>query len=99
MSREMKRSPRTIADWCFKHGLKAADLIKPDEPPISLPEFPDDDISVDEIRSQMATRFEKRQAYQKSKDWFPIKVNIKGPIGVSFMGDPHVDDDGCAWPL
>lgn len=67
--------------------------------PVTLPEFPDDDISVDEIRAQMMKRFEKRQTHHKAKQWFPIKVNIKGPIGVTFWGDPHVDDDGCAWPL
>lgn len=68
-------------------------------PPVSMPEFPDDDISVDEIRATMVKRFEKRQAYHKAKKWFPVKVNIEGPIGVTFWGDPHVDDDGCNWPL
>jgi hypothetical protein len=68
-------------------------------PPVSLPEFPDDDIPTEEIIEQMVKRFGKRQTYQKAKDWFPVKVNIKGPIGITFWGDPHVDDDGCNWPL
>jgi len=69
------------------------------EKAVSLPEFPDDDIPVDEIRSLMAKRFEKRQAHQKAKEWYRVKVNIGGPIGVTFWGDPHVDDDGANWPL
>lgn len=47
----------------------------------------------------MAKRFEKRLTHRKAKEWFPIKVNIDGPIGVTFWGDPHVDDNGCNWPL
>lgn len=68
-------------------------------PAITLPEFPDDDISVEEIRESMVKRFEKRSAHHKAKEWFRIKVNIDGPIGLTFWGDPHVDDDGCNWPL
>jgi hypothetical protein len=74
--------------------LSAAEL-----PPVQLPEFPDDDIPTKEIIEQMVKRFGKRQSYQKAKDWFPVKVNLKGPIGITFWGDPHVDDDGCNWPL
>src|SRR5688572_1342690 len=80
------------------YGHKAR-LNAAEQPTVSLPEFPDDDISVDEIREMMVKRFEKRQTYQKAKDWFAVKVNTKGPIGVTFWGDPHVDDDGCNWPL
>jgi len=69
------------------------------KPPVSLPEFPDDDTPVAEIIEQMKRRYEKRQTHHKSKEWFPVKINIAGPIGLTFWGDPHVDDDGCNWPL
>src|SRR5690554_4630958 len=81
--------------------LRKADVEKPETysvPPVTPPEFPDDDAPVDEIRAFMCSRYKKRETYQKSKDWFRVKVNIKGPIGVTFWGDPHVDDDGCHWP-
>lgn len=70
-----------------------------DKEPISLPQFPDDDISEREIIDTMKKRFTKRQEYQRAKEWFPVEVNMDGPIAVSFFGDPHVDDDGCNWPL
>lgn len=76
-----------------------ARIAEKESAPVTLPEFPDDDIPIAEIRSLMARRFEKRQANHKSKEWFPVKVNIDGPIGVTFWGDPHVDDDGCNWTL
>lgn len=67
--------------------------------PISLPEFPDDDLPVGEIIDMMKRRFDKRQSHQKAKNWYSIKVNMKGPVGVTFWGDPHVDDDGCDWTM
>lgn len=66
---------------------------------VELPQFPDDDIPVEEILDGMSRRFEKRQTFQKSLRWFPIKFKTNDPIGLVFVGDPHVDDDGCNWPL
>jgi hypothetical protein len=28
-----------------------------------------------------------------------IKVKSNKPIGICFMGDPHIDNNGCNWPL
>jgi hypothetical protein len=28
-----------------------------------------------------------------------IKIKSNAPIGVCFVGDPHIDSPGCAWPL
>lgn len=66
---------------------------------VTLPNLPDDDIPVGEIIEGMAKRFEKRSAFQESLRWFPVKVKENKPIGLVFVGDPHVDDDGCNWPL
>ena len=66
---------------------------------IDYPDFPDDDVPVEDIIEIQKRRFAKRQEYQKSKNWFPVRIKQHGPIGVSFFGDPHVDDDGCNWPL
>lgn len=69
------------------------------KPTIELPQFPDDDISIEEIIDSQTKRFEKRYAHHKSKKWYSIKVNLNGPIGVSFIGDPHLDDNHCNWSL
>lgn len=66
---------------------------------VSLPEFPDDDISADEIIDSMCSRFTKRWDYRKAVKWFPIKVNENKPVGIAFVGDPHLDDNGTNWPL
>lgn len=47
----------------------------------------------------MSKRFDKRHAHDESKKWFRVKVNDTKPIGLALVGDPHVDDNGCNWPL
>ena len=108
IARDLGRPRSTIYGWYNAMGLagKGAKTIpeklstdNPDPPPVTLPDFGDDDIPVEEIKEQMKKRFSKRLEFSESKRWFEIKVNVKGPIGVAFIGDPHVDDDGCNWPL
>lgn len=98
----LKRPRSTVTSW-YKRldltGTYGSAGVKVAEKPVELPEFADDDIEVPEIIDMMCKRFDKRHAYQKQKDWFPIKVNDKKPIAISFVGDPHVDDNGCNWPL
>ncbi len=69
------------------------------KPEPEIPQFPEDDLPTDELIDMMCRRFEKRQAYQNAVKWFPVKVNENKPIGLAFVGDPHVDDNGCNWPL
>jgi len=66
---------------------------------IEYPPELDDDLPIEQVIDIQKRRFVKRHEYVKSKRWFPVKINIDGPIGVSFFGDPHVDDNGCNWPL
>lgn len=70
------------------------DAMKP-----QFPKFPDDDLPVPELIDVMTERSKKRMAAADSKRWFPIKMPTNEPIAVSFLGDPHVDDDGCNWEL
>jgi len=69
------------------------------EPVLKMPEFPKGDMPVAELISSMSKRFAKRHEKHKSKQWFPIKVKDSKPFALAFVGDPHVDDDGCNWPL
>lgn len=67
--------------------------------PVELPTFPEPDLPVHEILDSMEKRFAKRLEYRKARDWYKIKINSRQPIGLSFFGDPHVDDNGCNIPL
>lgn len=78
-------------------------MYKVSRPPISssikMPEFPDDDIAPEEIIHSMCKRFEKRAAASEAKKWMKFEIAEKKPIGICWFGDPHIDDDGCNWPL
>lgn len=83
----------------YNRAKKAEALEVDTEDEIEYPHFPDDDLSVQQIINLQKQRFKKRQEYHKSKKWFPLKLNVDGPVGISFFGDPHVDNNGCNWPL
>lgn len=87
-----------IARSTFRNRLRAA-LSDPPPPEIGLPDLPEDDIPTSEIIDIQCRRFDKRHAHEKARTWFPVSVPEKKPFGVAFVGDPHVDDNGCNWPL
>lgn len=64
-------------------------------------DFTVDEEVVDSIASDFESLYDRRVAEfaKKHRDHklqkiVPIRVNIDGPIGLGFMGDPHIDDDG-----
>lgn len=64
-----------------------------------LPVFPDDDIPVEEILDSMEKRFERRAQASAARKWYTCKINTTMPIGLCFIGDVHIDDNGCNIPL
>lgn len=66
---------------------------------LTFPEIPADDITTGELIDMMAKRFKARHAAHNARKWMPVKVNIAGPMGICWFGDPRLDDDGCNWPL
>ncbi len=64
-----------------------------------IPEFPDDDIPVEEIISLQIRRFEKRKQSHDAHTWFDVQIKDDKPVGILWMGDPHVDDNGCNWAV
>ena len=80
-------------------SLWRAGVAKTEAAAVTLPEFPDDDIPTAEIIDVLTKRYKKREAHHASKSWFPITVKDDRPMGLAFIGDPHLDDNGCNWPL
>jgi len=80
-----------------RHAASIADLAAPEVP--KAEPLPDDDLPIEEIIDMQARRFEKRHAHTAAKRWRVFDVPIKGPYALMFVGDPHVDDNGCNWPL
>ena len=95
---------RKRLDQANKRGLttlrgKVGEHIIDEPPKIEYPDFPSDDVPVNEIIQTMKKRFARRYENKRAKRWFPVKINMHGPVGISFFGDPHVDNNGCNWDL
>lgn len=65
--------------------------------PYSVSPLPENDIPVEDIVDSLTTRFKKRKDHIESKKWRQIKMRSSAPIGLLWMGDPHVDDNYCDW--
>lgn len=77
-------------------GIKAG---KVSTPAISFPEIVDRKEPIAELLARRTKHFERVRAHDDSLNWHKIKINSRKPIGLAFIGDPHLDDDGANWPL
>jgi hypothetical protein len=64
---------------------------------LDIPALPSGEIAVEEKIEYLAKRHAKKLTAKKARTWFKIKVKTNEPIGVCFVGDPHVDSGGCNW--
>lgn len=105
---ELRQSGKTIKEACVETGLsfntyttwkyrKKNSNINRDSSLIEMPEFPDDDIPVEEIIDQRKKEFKKKYERREFLKWYPIKIKKNEPIGITFIGDPHLDNDGTDW--
>ena len=89
--------PRTtLQDWIRKAELKEV------KQSVVMPSFVldgEEDEPIEEIIDRMAKRFERAKKAQDARQRFQIGIQENKPIGITFFGDPHVDDDGCNWPI
>lgn len=68
-------------------------------PDIIFPDLPSSELPPEELIEQAATRFEGHRIARDARRWMEIKVKSNKPIGLAFVGDPHLDNNGCNWPL
>ena len=57
----------------------------------------DGEPTADELIAQLTARHAQRKVYHDAAKLRQVRIQIDGPIGLAFFGDPHVDDPGCAW--
>lgn len=100
-----------IAQQTLRHRLGVAERIydlKPDparfvakvQPaPFTIDELPEDgEPSAEELIAHLKARYAQRKAHEDAKRLMGVQVNIDGPLGLVFFGDPHVDSNGTDWP-
>lgn len=67
-------------------AVKAPAILSPDPP-------------IDELITARRRAFERKASARASEQWAAVTVQDTAPIGILWFGDPHLDDDGCNWPL
>lgn len=65
---------------------------------LSIPVLSDGEMPAEELIDKLTQNFERRREASQKKKWMPIYAKTDLPIGLAFLGDPHLDDDGCDWP-
>jgi len=69
------------------------------ESDVEMPELPSSELPPEELIQQACARFESHLTAKTARRWMEIKIKGTKPIGVAFVGDPHLDNNGCNWPL
>lgn len=85
--------PRTT----LNHRLKLAEeqSFQPNhQKPFTTVVLPDEDISPEELVEERIAQFERRSEAHTARQLIPIQILTPGPIGITHLGDPHIDDDG-----
>lgn len=66
---------------------------------IDFPDLPSGEMDIEELIEHRKDRFTKRVTAAQAREWMEFKMKFDGPYGLCFVGDPHMDDNGCNWPL
>ena len=75
----------------FTHRLPSDDMFQPNA------ESLDDSEDMSEYIDHLTKRFIKFKNRKKSRKWHTVKIKKDEPIAIVWMGDPHIDDNGCDW--
>lgn len=78
---------------------RAALMESPETPDLIFPDLPSSELPAEQLIEQACRRFEGHQEARDARRWMEIKIKSNKPIGIAFVGDPHIDNNGCNWPL
>lgn len=109
-ARQAREAARSIAEAARNLGipkstlydrLRAADerfgSEAPRETDVVYPQHEPDDIPVERLIEIAAERSRKKLKAEAAKRDQTIHIKHSEPTVVAFIGDPHLDDDGCDW--
>lgn len=65
-----------------------------DLPHMHIASMPEPDLPVEEIVAMRRREFEQKRAWEAANKLIEIDVKVRGPFGIWWFGDPHLDDDG-----
>lgn len=97
-ARSLNMAITTVKDRLRRAGITAPNQALETEE-LVFPELPSSELPAEKLIEQACARFETHLTARDARRWFEIKVKSNKPIGVCFLGDPHIDNNGCNWPL
>ena len=63
------------------------------------PILPSDEKPIEEILHHAVSTYQRKRAAYDARKLIDVKIKMDGPIGLHLFGDPHLDDNGCNYPL
>jgi hypothetical protein len=81
------------------YSVNESKVDKPSNFEYESPNILDPDVSAEELIKRLKKSFVRKHEAAMSREWMKFKIKQPGPYGLCFVGDPHVDDPGCNWPL
>jgi hypothetical protein len=75
-------------------GLTCEPTPPPSPKPFESTELPSELPTAEELLQRRRTQFSRKRDAKEARHLIRVQVQVDGPIGLAFVGDPHVDDDG-----
>ena len=88
------RELKLLRDYGTENNLATTE---PPKSEYTLPTLPSEEMPTEDLVEHLTTRSRQRFEAKVAREWIPIQVNVQGPVGITFFGDPHIDDDYCDW--
>ncbi|MDA0871036.1 MAG: metallophosphoesterase family protein [Proteobacteria bacterium] len=68
-----------------------------DKAPFVIQDIPDDELTTEELIERSLKRWERKREAHNATKLIDVDLKEKKPFALCFIGDPHIDDDGCNW--
>lgn len=86
---------RKLYDRLARLGYKLADFPKGEG--VKASRVRSANMSYDQLKADRKRTYHRKRVHENDLAQLTITLPGDGPYGIVFLGDPHVDDDGCDW--
>lgn len=87
----------TIWHRAQRHEIKLLGEKSADNPVYSIEDTVAEDLPIESVIDHLHARFKQKKLHRESKKWIKVKMKSDDPIGLLWLGDPHIDDKYCDW--
>jgi len=87
----------TLHDRARRHEMTLLGEKSAEDMSYSIEESVADDLPIEDVIEHLHARFKQKKRHRESKKWININMKSNKPIGLLWLGDPHIDDKYCDW--